>query len=158
MKDDDSKRLTPQAQLQALVGKFDPGAQRLFRSLRTALRKRFPTANELVYDYAQQLVVSYSPSENGIDAVAALALRADGARLYVHGARLPDPQKLLQGSGKQARYVPLETAARLRHPDVEALLAAAVAQAQVPLATSGKGRLVVKSSATKGRSGRGRSG
>jgi hypothetical protein len=42
---------TPEAQLLSLIEKFDPKDQRLIRSVRSAVRKRLPTANELVYDY-----------------------------------------------------------------------------------------------------------
>ena len=41
----------PEAQLRSLIEKFDPEDQRFIRSVRSAVRKRLPTANELVYDY-----------------------------------------------------------------------------------------------------------
>ncbi len=54
---------TPEAQLRSLIEKFDPKDQRLIRSVRSAVRKRLPTANELVYDYGNSLVIGYSPTE-----------------------------------------------------------------------------------------------
>ncbi|MGB9461154.1 MAG: hypothetical protein WCA94_09685 [Candidatus Acidiferrum sp.] len=48
---------TPEAELLSLIEKFDPKDQRLIRSVRSAVRKRLPTANELVYGYGNSLVI-----------------------------------------------------------------------------------------------------
>jgi hypothetical protein len=143
---------TPEAQLRSLIENFDPKDQRLIRSVRSGVRKRLPTANELVYDYGNSLVIGYSPTEAGVEAIVATTARADGVSLYFNqGKTLPDPKKLLMGSGKQARFIRVEAASRLRHPDVEALIAAAIEQARVPLASMGHGTLVIKSTAAKKR-------
>src|ERR1043165_3022365 len=93
----DSKKLTPEVQFKALIAKFDAKSQTLIRSVRSALRKRFPAANELVYDYSHSLVVGYSPSEHGIESIVSFAARADGVSLYFNkGPELPDPGNLLQ--------------------------------------------------------------
>jgi hypothetical protein len=146
----ESKKPTPEAQLKALIAKFDAKSQTLIRSVRTALRKRFPAANELVYDYSNSLVVGYSPSEHGIESIVSFAARADGVSLYFNkGPELPDPKNLLQGSAKQVRFIPLETARRVAHPDVEALIVAAIGMSKVPLRPTGKGQLIIKTSAEK---------
>lgn len=140
----------PAAQLRSLIEEFDPKDQRLIRSVRSAVRKRLPTANELIYDYRSFFVIAYSPTEQGIDGIVTIAARPDGVRLYLaHGPQLPDPKKLLMGSAKQVRYIPVEAASRLKHPDVEALIAAAIAKASVPLPSKGGGKLVTKTSAAK---------
>ena len=54
----DSGEPTPEAQLQSFNDRFDPKHQKLIRSVRAAVRKRFPTANELVYDYSSFFVLS----------------------------------------------------------------------------------------------------
>jgi len=134
-----------EAQLRSLIKKLDPKNQRLIRSVRSAVRKRFPTANELVYDYGTSLVIAYSPSDRGIEGIVSIAARTDGVRLYLmNGPRLPDPKKLLMGTGKQVRFIPVEAARRLKHPDVEALIAAAIGRASVQLPAKGSGRLVIK--------------
>jgi hypothetical protein len=61
---------------------------------------------------------------------------------------LPDPKKILQGSGKQVRFVRLETVKQLAHPDVEAFIAAAIDHASVPLPSKGKGSLIIKTNKT----------
>ena len=74
-------------------------------------------------------------------------------RLYfMHGPQLPDPKRLLLGSGSQARFVPVEAASQLARPDVEALIAAAVAKSTAPLPSKGKGGLIIKLTAAKKRS------
>jgi len=147
-----SAKDTPEAQLRSLIEKFDPKDQRLIRSVRSAVRKRVPTANELVYDYRSFFVIAYSPTEQGIEGIVSIAARADGVRLYLtQGPQLPDPKKLLMGTGKQVRYIAVEAASRLKHPDVEALIAAAIDQASVPLPSKGRSKLVIKTFGAKPR-------
>lgn len=136
---------TPEAQLRSLGERLDPAQQKLVRSIRAAVRKRLPTANELAYDYTSFFLISYSPTDRGIDAIVSIAARADRVELYFnHGPRLPDPKKLLLGSGRQTRFIRLETARKLTHPDVEAFIAASLALAKIPLPAKGKGALMIK--------------
>lgn len=145
----DSKKPAPEAQLRSFNDRFDPKHQKFIRSVRAALRKRFPTANELAYDYSSFFVIGYSPTDRGIDAIVSIAARVDRVDLYFnHGPQLPDPQKLLLGSGKQTRFVRVETVKQLAHPDVEAFIAAAIDHASVPLPSKGKGRLIIKTNKT----------
>ncbi len=147
-----SAKVTPEAQLRSLIEKFDPRDQKLIRSVRSAVRKRLPSANELVYDYNTFFVISYSSTERPAEAIVATAARPDGVRLYLmQGPRLPDPKKLLMGSGKQTRFIRLEAARQLAHPDVEALIAAAIDQASAPLPSKGRGRLVIRTFGAKKR-------
>jgi hypothetical protein len=139
------KKPTPEAQLRSFNDRLDPQQQKFNRSVRAALRKRFPTANELAYDYSSFFVISYSPTEQGIDGIVSIAARADGVDLYFgHGPQLPDPKKLLKGSGKQIRFIRLESVRQLAHPDVKAFIAAAIDLASVPLPSKGKGSLIIK--------------
>jgi hypothetical protein len=141
----DSGMPTPEAQLESFNGRFDPKQQKFNRSVRAALRKRFPTANELAYDYSTFFVIAYSPNEQGIDAPISIAARADGVDLYFNnGPKLPDPKKLLQGSGKLTRFVRIETVKQLADPDVEAFITGALGLARVPLPSRGKGALIIK--------------
>lgn len=143
---------TPEAQLRSLIEKFDPKSQKLIRSVRSAVRKRLPSANELVYDYNTFFVIAYASTERPLDAIVATAARPDGVRLYLmQGPQLSDPKKLLLGSGKQTRFIRLEAARQLAHPDVEALIAAAIDLASAPLPSRGRGRLVIRTFGAKKR-------
>ena len=148
-----SRNLTPEVELQSYIDRLDPKHQKLMRSVRAAVRKRFPTANELAYDYSSHVVISYSSTDRAIDAILAIDGRADGVRLYfMHGPQLPDPKRLLQGSGSQARFVPVEAASQLADPDVNALIVAAGAKSTVPSSSKGNGALIIKLTAAKKRS------
>ena len=139
---------TPEAQLESFVERFDARDQKLFTALRSAVRKRLPTANELAYDYADSVVIAYSPTEGGIDGIASIALRPGDVRLYfTNGPRLPDPGKLLRGTAKQVRYIEITSANQVTTPAVEDLFRAAIAAARVPLPPTGKGALLVRGAA-----------
>ena len=151
----DSRKLTPEAQLRSFIDRFDPKDQKLIRSVRAAVRKRFPTANELAYDYNNSIVIGYSPTDRGIDGIVAISARATGVALYFNqGPQLPDPNKLLQGSGKQTRFIRLDAARQLADPDVEAMIVATIDQAKVPLPSTGKGKLMIRGAAAKQRPSR----
>jgi hypothetical protein len=141
-----------ETQLKAFIAKFDAKDQRLIRAVRKALRQRFPTAHELVYDNYNFFVIGYSPTERPSDAIVSMAARANGVGLcFLHGARLPDPKKLLLGSGNQTRFIRLESASVLERPEVEALISAAIAQAKAPLGETGRGKLIIRSVSAKQR-------
>jgi hypothetical protein len=143
---------TPEARLRSLIAQCDPEHQPLIRAVRSALRKRLPTANELVYVYPNSLVISYSPSEHGIEGILSTAARATGVDLYFNqGPKLPDPKKLLKGSAKQVRFIHLESARELKNPDIEALIAAAIEESRVPLPSTGRGRLIIRTDGGKKR-------
>lgn len=149
---------TPASQLRSFVEKFAQKDRKLFREVRAAARRRFPTANELVWDNYNFLVIGYSPTERPSDSIVSITARADGVGLcFIHGAGLPDPKGLLLGVGKQTRFIRLDSAEVLADPDVETLLALAIARAKKPLPASGKGRLIVRSVAEKQRPRRRRS-
>src|SRR5947207_14364525 len=54
-------------QLQSFIGKFEPEHQETIRAVRKALRKRFPTANELAYDNYNFFVIGYGAGERPSD-------------------------------------------------------------------------------------------
>jgi hypothetical protein len=140
-------------QLDSFIEKFEPKQrQALIRAVRKELRKRLPTANELVYDNYNFFVIGYGPTERPSDAILSIAAAANGVGLcFLHGASLPDPKKILLGSGKQTRFIRLESAEMLARPEVAAVLAAAVAQAKTPLPESGGGKLIIRSISKKQR-------
>lgn len=143
---------SPARQIAGFIAKFDPAVGKLIRSTRAALRKRFPTAIELVYDNYNFFVIGFCSTERSSDCIVSLAANAIGVSLcFYWGATLPDPDQLLQGSGNQNRFIRLESAATLAQPQVEALLRAAVAQAKTPLPAAGRGKTIIRSVSAKQR-------
>ena len=139
-------------QLKSFIAKFEPKQQTLIRAARKALRKRLPTAHEMVYDNYNFFVIGYSPSERPSDAILSIAAAANGVGLcFIQGASLPDPKKILHGSGKQTRFVRLISANVLAQPEVEALIAAAIKRAKTPLPATGRGKLIIRCVSAKQR-------
>lgn len=144
--------LGAEIQLRGFVGKFKPAHRALIRALRKELSGRFPSAHELVYDNYNFFVIGYSETGRPSDAFLSIAASANGVGIcFIHGASLPDPTGLLRGSGKQTRFIHIESAAVLGRPEVRALLVAAAAKAKPPLKLQGRGKLVIRSVSAKQR-------
>ncbi|MDB5389582.1 MAG: hypothetical protein JWM11_5228, partial [Planctomycetaceae bacterium] len=145
-----AERRSAEAEVQTLVAKFAPANLRLVGAVRRCLRKRLPTAHELAYEYRDWFVISYSPNEHGYEGVLAIRGSADGVKLYFNsGKELPDPEKLLQGSGKQTRWMHLESASALARPEVASLIDEAIALSRAPFASAGRGPVVIRSGSVK---------
>ena len=145
-------RRSAEAELRTLIDKFAPAHLRLIGAMRRSLRKRLPTAHEVVYEYRDAFVISHSPSERGYEGVLAIRASADGVRLYFsRGKELPDPAKLLQGSGNQMRSIDVEGASTLARPEVARLIDEAIARNRVPFARDGRGSVVIRSASAKQR-------
>ena len=138
-------------QMDGFIAKFEPAMQKQIRAVRAALRKRFPTAVEMVYDNYNFFVIGYGTTEKVSDAILSMASNAKGVGMhFLNGAELPDPEGILLGSGSQNRFVRLDGVATLKEPAVVALVDAAVKLADTPLPTA-KGYTVVKSVSEKQR-------
>ncbi len=145
-----AERRSAETEVRRLIAKFAPAHLRLIGTVRRCLRKRLPTAHELVYEYREWFVISYSPNEHGYEGVLAIRASADGIKLYFNsGKKLPDPEKLLQGSGKQTRWLHLERASALARPEVASLIDEAIALNRVPFACTGRGPVVIRSASAK---------
>jgi hypothetical protein len=150
-----SSALSPveaEKQLAGFIAKFDSTNARFIRAVRAALRKRMPTAFELVYDNYNFFVIGYSSTERASDCILSLAADPHGVQLmFYYGATLDDPHGLLRGSGVQNRSIRLQSAADISKPAIDALIGAAAAQGESPLLAKGGGRLIIKSISPKQR-------
>ena len=143
---------TDEQQLAGFINKFDSRNAALIRSVRKVLRKRLPSANELVYDNYNFFVIGYCSTERPSDCIVSIAAAANGVGLsFYYGATLPDPHKLLLGSGGQNRFIRIESATLLKRPEIEEIITAAVAQAERPLPNNGEGKLIIRSISEKQR-------
>src|SRR6266404_6275447 len=103
-----TKSVGAEKQLHNFIAKFEAKHQAVIRAARKALRKRFPTATELAYDNYNFFVIGFGPTERPSDCIVSIAAAANGVGLcFIRGASLPDPAKVLLGSGKQTRFVRL---------------------------------------------------
>jgi len=125
-----SKSSDSEDQLRSFIEKFAPQHQAIIHAARKRLRKRFPTATELVYDNYNFFVIGFGPNERPSDCILTIAAAANGVGLcFVRGAGLPDPDKVLLGSGRQTRFVRLPSADVLEQPAVQRLLSIAAERA-----------------------------
>ena len=144
-----AQRRSAEAELRRLITKFAPDHERLAGRARRWLRKRLPTAHEVIYEYRDCFVISFSPSERGYEGVFAVRGSADGVRLYFNaGKDLPDPEKLLRGTAR-ARYIDLEGASTLARPAVMQLFDAAIRRNRVPFPRTGRGPVALRSAAAR---------
>jgi hypothetical protein len=105
-----------------------------------------------VYDNYNFFVIGYSSTEQASGSIVSVAAAANGVGLcFIHGADLPDPKEVLLGSGRQTRFIRLDSAQVLVRPEVEALISAAIARGKTRLPASGEGKLIIKSVSAKQR-------
>ena len=143
---------SPSRQLDLFIRRFDPAIRKLVREARAKLRRRLPTAIELVYDNYNALAIGFASSERMSDTIVSLAVYARGVNLYfIYGAALADPHHLLLGSGSQGRFVRLESASTIDRREIGELLAAAIEEGETPLPRRGRGRVIIKSVSPKQR-------
>jgi hypothetical protein len=143
---------SPEQQLATYMNKYDPAIRELAKAVLAKLRGRLAGAVELVYDNYNALVIGFGPSERASEAILSVALYPRWVSLFfLQGAGLPDPQKLLRGSGKVVRSIVLGDAADLDQPAVGALIDAALERAAKPLEAGTPRRLVIRSVSAKQR-------
>ena len=114
------------------------------------LRRAFPGTYQLVYQYANSLVVAFGMSDRGYEAIVAIAIFPRCVRLYFDKS-LPDPKGLLEGSGGKVRSVTLKAASDLDHGDIQALIKAAIKHSGVTFPRTRSTRTVIKSESKKRR-------
>lgn len=94
-------------------------------SLRQFLLKRLKGTTEQPDPDAN--VIGYSYGAGYRDLICTIILSKKGIKLgFYKGAELPDPKKLLTGSGKVHRYVEIKSEEDIRNPALLALLEHAV--------------------------------
>jgi len=139
-------------QLAAFLAKYTPEIAALAKAVRAKMRRRYPAALELVYDNYNALVIGFGPTERPSDAIFSIALYPKWVSLFFLQAKgLPDPARILKGSGSVARHIVVPGAAALDEPAVRALMLEAESRAKVPFDPQGEHRLIVRSVSAKQR-------
>lgn len=140
------------SQLESFIEKFDFENRSLIREVRAALRRRLPTAHELVYDNYNFFVIGYCSTERPSDCIVSIAASVGGVSLsFYRGADLVDQNGILNGSGSQNRFIKLQTKETLAQPEVDALIQQAVDLGKAPLAEGSPGKLIIRSVSAKQR-------
>jgi hypothetical protein len=143
---------TPAQQLGSFLAKFEPRVAAAARAALSRLRKRLPGAIEMVYDNYNALAIGFGPSDKASEAIFSIAVYPRWVSLFfLQGAKLPDPDKVLQGSGTRVRHIVLTEPLVLEKPAVKRLMSLALASAKKPLDPKQRRRLIIKSISAKQR-------
>jgi hypothetical protein len=140
----------PNTQFSAFLSRFPPEIVALVKRCLPKLRRAVPCSYQLVYDYSNSLVVAFSMSERGYEAIVAIAIFPRWVRLYFDKS-LPDPKGLLEGSGTKVRSVTIKAASDLDHADIQALFKAAIKRSGVTFPKPRSSPMVIKSVSKKQR-------
>ena len=139
---------TPAAQFAELLSRFPPEIVALVERTLPKLRRALPGFYQIVYDYSNSVVVSFSMTERGYEAIVAVAIFPGWVKLYFDKS-IPDPKRLLEGSGGKVRSVALKAASDLDHGDIHLLIKAAIRHSGARVPRTGSIRMVIKSESKK---------
>jgi len=136
-----------QEQFEGFLSKYEPGVAAEAKKSLAKLRKLIPNAIEMVYDNYNAL--GLGPSE----AIISIAVMPEWVSLcFLQGAKLPDPEKRLLGSGNVARHIKMKSGAvTLDEPAVQTLIAEALTGAKVTIPPDQKRQFLIKSVSVKQR-------
>jgi len=148
-----ARQLSPNAQFSVFLSRFPPEIVARVKRCLPKLRRAFPGSYQLVYDYSSSLVVAFSMSDRGYEAIVAMAVFPRRVQLYFDKS-IPDPKGLLEGSGTKVRSVKVESASDLDHGDIQALIKAAIKHSGVTFPRTRSTRMIIKSESRKRRAGR----
>jgi hypothetical protein len=119
------KVMTMARTLEDLLAKYPDDVQKLALQTRRLILQLVRQAVESVDTSAPVVGYGYGPGYK--DTICTMILSKSGVKLgLVGGAALPDPEKLMEGSGKVHRYVQLKQAADLKRRGLKPLLRAAL--------------------------------
>jgi hypothetical protein len=142
----------PAQQLRSFLAKFEPAVAASARAALARLRKKLPGAFELVYDNYNALAIGFGPSDKASEAIFSIAVFPRRVSLFfLQGAKLPDPNNVLKGTGTQVRHIVLTDLKILEQPAVKKLVALALKSAKRPLEPAQRRRLIIKSISVKQR-------
>lgn len=143
--------MTPAKQIDSFLAKYTPKNAAQAKACLKKLRKLLPHSFEMVYDNYNALVFGFGPTDKPSDLVLSLALYPKWVTLFfAQGKGLPDPQKLLEGSGARFRSIRLAGPDTLDDPAVGALIKAAPARGK-PMDLTHKHVVLVRSISAKQR-------
>ena len=143
----ETKQLSPAAQFNAFLSRFPPETIALVKRCLPKLRSAVPCSHEIVYDYANSLVVTFGMSERGYEGIVSIAIHPDVVRLYF-SKDLPDAKGVLEGSGSKVRSVIIKAASDLDRAEIRALFKAAIKHAGAAFPRTGSPRsttMIIKS-------------
>ncbi len=107
--------------VEVFLAGYPMGVQVVAQAARGFLKEVLPGAAESIDESARLLAYNYGPGYKGL--VCTLIMSQKGVKLGINrGAELPDPEGLLEGSGKVHKYVQLKSTADLERKGLRELV------------------------------------
>jgi hypothetical protein len=150
-------RMPAQQQLDSFLAKYTSEIAVFARRALVKMRRVVPGAVEIVYDNYNALAIGFGPSERASEAIFSVVLYPKNVTLFfLQGAKLPDLDNRLRGSGNVVRHIRLNEAGKpdakvLDDPEVQRLMEEALRRAKMPMPSGARRRLVIKSVSAKQR-------
>jgi hypothetical protein len=121
----------PPKELVRFLQRFDPAIRELALDARELVLKVLAPSNESVLD-VYVLAINFGFSEKMKDQVVSIGVYTKHINLgFYWGARMEDPEGVLQGAGKQMRHIPIKSAADLGSPVIRDYLLRAIPEGAV---------------------------
>ena len=112
----------------------NPQTKKLAIALRKLISQVYPKVFEVPWPRLQVIGYGIGPKKS-TEHFCYIGLFAQHVNLGLnYGLVLPDPDKLLEGSGKKFRHVKIETLQDVNHPGLKKLLQAAIKERERALA------------------------
>ena len=109
------------------------------------MRACLPGAQQLVYDNYNALAIGFIANDKAGGVVFSIVLYPRWVSLFFFcGPDLPDPYKLLKGTGNTVRPIVLKDMALFDSRPVQALIAEALKRARPPIDPAQPSRLIIK--------------
>jgi hypothetical protein len=125
----------PPKELIRFLQRFDPAIRELALDARELVLRVLEPSNESILD-VYVLALNYGFSERMKDQVVYIGVYSKHINLGFHrGARMDDPEGVLEGAGKQMRHIRIESAADLGTPVIRDYLRRAASGGAVPSKT-----------------------
>src|ERR1700740_633655 len=100
----------PPADLKKLLRPYDREVQKLALSVRALGLAELAPCYENIYDAYSAVAIGYGPSDRLGDGICHIAVYSKHVNLgFNYGAMLPDPKKILKGTGSSIRHITIKT-------------------------------------------------
>ena len=112
----------PPKELLDLLKPYDSGIQELTLALRQlVLEEMAPCCEYIVEVYIVSIL--YGPTHRMKDGICYIGVIRDHVNLgFIRGSELADPQRILEGTGKQMRHIKIRNMSDLERPAIRAYL------------------------------------
>jgi hypothetical protein len=135
----------PSPELERFLEPFDPAVRTLALQARALVLSVAPDAGELLYDSYNAVAIAFTFSARMNDAFCHIAAYSRHVNVgFNRGAELPDPERLLQGSGKLIRHLKITRREDIEQPHLRRSVELAAARAPRPLGSPAEHATIVQ--------------